>query len=436
MIPWEIALYTDCRNCASAQREKGEFYMKKAMAIVLALMLVLSASSASLAEITIYGAATNTSDYVNQVQAAWDEQFDFEINYENEPGYSDTVNMLTTMLASGDDSVDVLWIDEIMYLAFTRAGFLEPLDSVISDEDLGGFLPDYVDMFMKYNDQLYSVPANLSPIAMYVNQEMYDAAGVEVPTTEQEFIDALVALTDVENGVYGLVLSLDKASHLQDNLNLFCLMFGGNYYDFSLEGTQKAVKFLYDLINTYGVVSKDCLSYDNTAEQQAFLDGYAATCIEWNFTADIENAGKFGKDKITWVNMPTFETNAAPYSCWMWVVNANSHNKEEALEFVKAQIDPENQALYQLATWNGLPANTEGWELESITSGMPNVAALCNSYMDADSFVARTLSTRHSEYMDVVTGTVQRYLLDEITFEECIETCQNQTAEILANAAE
>ena len=65
---------------------------------------------------------------------------------------------------------------------------------------------------------------------------------------------SLVALTDAENGVYGLVLSLDKSSHLQDNLNLFCLMFGGNYYDFSLEGTQKAVKFLYDLINTYGVV--------------------------------------------------------------------------------------------------------------------------------------------------------------------------------------
>ena len=409
--------------------------MKKVLATIMTLVLLCAISAAS-AEITIYGGATSTSDYVEQLQSSWEEQFDFKINYENEPGYSDTVNMLTTMLASGDDSVDVLWIDEIMYLSFTRAGFLEPLDSVISDDELGGFLPDYVDMFMKYDGKLYSVPANLSPIAMYVNKEMYDAAGVKVPTNEQEFIDALVALTDAEKGVYGLVLSLDKASHLQDNLNLFCLMFGGNYYDFSLEGTQKAIKFLYDLINTYGVVSKDCLSYDNTAEQQAFLDGYAATCIEWNFTFDIETAGKFGEDKIIWVNMPTFKTNAAPYSCWMWVVNANSQNKEEALEFVKAQIDPENQALYQLATWNGLPANTEGWNLESIQNGMPNVAALCKSYMDAGSFVARTLSTRHSEYMDVVTGTVQRYLLDEISFEECIQTCQSQTAEILSNAAD
>ncbi|MDO4548524.1 MAG: extracellular solute-binding protein [Clostridia bacterium] len=408
--------------------------MKKALAIILALTLIIGATCA-MAEITIYGAATNTSDYPQQLFSAWDEQFDFQINYENEPGYSDTVNMLTTMLASGDDSVDVLWIDEIMYLAFTRAGFLEPLDSAISDDELSVFLEDYIDMFMKYDGSLYSVPANLAPIAMYVNNEMYEAAGVEVPTNEQEFIDALVKLTDAENGVYGLVLSLDKASHLQDNLNLFSLMFGGNYYDFTLEGTQRAVKFLYDLINTYGVVSKDCLSYDNTAEQQAFIDGYAATCIEWNFTADVEAAGKFGPDKISWVNMPTFVTNAAPYSCWMWVINANSQNKEEALEFVKAQLDAENQAIYQLATWNGMPANMEGWTIDAITNGMPNVAALCNSYVAADSFVARTLSTRHSEYMDVVTGTVQRYLLDEISFEECIETCQSQTAEILANAA-
>lgn len=407
--------------------------MKKVLAIVLSLLLFTS--SIALADITVYGAPWNTSEYPEQVQQRWKEQFDFEIYYENEPGYSDTVNMLTTMMASGDDSVDVMWIDEIMFLAFTRAGFLEPLDSAISDEDLTGFLPDYVDKFMKYNDQLYMIPANLSPIAMYVNHEMYEAAGVEVPTNEQEFIDAMIKLTDKEKGVYGLVLSLDKASHLQDNLNLFSLMFGGNYYDFSLEGTQKAVKFLYDLINTYEVVSKDCLSYDNMAEQQAFIDGYAATCIEWNFNADIENAGKFGEDQITWVNMPTFLTNSSPYSCWGWVINANSQNKEEALEFVKSQIDPENQALHQLATWNGLPANTDGWDLEIVETGMASVSEMCKSYMEAESFVARTLSTRHSEYMDVVTGTVQRYLLDEISFEECIETCQSQTAEILANAA-
>ncbi len=406
--------------------------MKKIVSLILAVMLVMACTSA-LAEITIYGASTNTTQYGDNLLNKWAEDFDFKINYETEPGYSDTVNMLTTMLASGDDSVDVFWIDEIMYLAFTRAGFLAPLD--ITDEELSCFQADYVDKFMKYDGTLYSVPANFTAISMYVNHEMYEAAGVKVPTNEQEFIDAMVKLTDADKGVYGLVLSLDKASHLQDNLNMFCQWFGGNYYDFSLEGTQKAVKFLYDLINTYKVVSKDCLSYDNNAEQQAFLDGYAATCMEWSFTQSIEEAGKYGDDKITWVPMPKFQTNASPYSCWMWVMNANSSNKEEAMQFIKAQLDADNQVYYQLATWSGMPANLDGWEKEEMTNFAPNVVANLKSYKEAGSLVARTLSTRHSEYMDVVTGTLQRYLLDEITFEECIETCTAQTEEILANAA-
>ena len=406
--------------------------MKKIVSLILAVMLVMACTSA-LAEITIYGASTNTTQYGDNLLNKWAEDFDFKINYETEPGYSDTVNMLTTMLASGDDSVDVFWIDEIMYLAFTRAGFLAPL--AIADEELTCFQADYVDKFMKYDGTLYSVPANFTAISMYVNHEMYEAAGVKVPTNEQEFIDAMVKLTDADKGVYGLVLSLDKASHLQDNLNMFCQWFGGNYYDFSLEGTQKAVKFLYDLINTYKVVSKDCLSYDNNAEQQAFLDGYAATCMEWSFTQSIEEADKYGDDKITWVPMPKFQTNASPYSCWMWVMNANSNNKEEALQFIKAQLDADNQVYYQLGTWSGMPANLDGWEKEEMINFAPNVVANLKSYKEAGSLVARTLSTRHSEYMDVVTGTLQRYLLDEITFEECIETCTAQTEEILANAA-
>jgi ABC-type glycerol-3-phosphate transport system substrate-binding protein len=409
--------------------------MKKILCLCLCLALTLVMSATALADITIVGASTNTSDDATKMMDGWKTEFPFAIQYENEPGYSDTVNKLTTMLASGDDSVDVMWIDEIMQLAFTRAGFLEPLDDVVSADDTKAFLPDYVDKFMKYNDKTYSVPANLSVIGMFVNQQMLKEKGLKVPTNEQELIDTAKALTDPSKNQYGIVLSLDKASHLQDNLNLFCQMFGGNYYDFSQEGTQKAVKFLYDLINTYGVVSKDCLSYDNNAEQQAFLDGHAAMCFEWAFINAIEDAGKFGPDQITWAPMPTFKTNAAPYSCWMWVVNANSKHKDEAKQFVKAQLDAQHQIQYQAATWGGMPANTTAWTDATLKAKLPNMLDMCTSYMNAGSFVARTLSTRHSEYMDVVTGTLQRYLLNEISFDECIKTCISQTTEILANAA-
>lgn len=406
--------------------------MKKVLALVMVLMLLTG--SAAFADITVSGwsmPATEASDIF------WDslESYDFAIDYQPQPGYSDTVNMLTTMVASGDGTVDVMLIDEIMLLAFTRAGFLEPLDDVISEEDIADFIPEYMDMFCKYDGKLYAIPASAGGHNFTVNMEKLNAAGVAVPTNEQELIDAAIALTDKENNQYGLVLSLDKASHLQDNLNMFALMFGGNYYDFTLEGTQKAVKFLYDLINTYEVVSKDCLAYDTPAAQQAFIDGYAAMYFDWSTVPALETAGIYGDDKCTWAPMPTFETNKTMMDGWSWVVNINSENMEEAKEFVKAQTTVEAQLAFRLPA-AGLGANTKSWEDERTLEVAGNMSEMFQSYNEAGSLTPRTLSTRHSEFMDVVTGTVQRYLLDEITFEECIDTCIAQTEAILEKAAD
>lgn len=413
---------------------KGDDTMKKLLALILAALFVMTCAGA-LADITVSGWTVTENEDADVYFASLENDYDFGIEYEVQPGYSDTVNKLTTMVASGDDTIDVMLIDEIMMLAFTRAGFLEPLDDVITEEDMAPFLSEYIDKFCKYDGKLYGVPASIGCHNFTVNMALLNEAGVAVPTNEQEFIDACIALTDPEKNQYGLVLSLDKASHLQDNLNMFSLMFGGNYYDFSLEGTQKAVKFLYDLINTYKVVSKDCLGYDTPAAQQVFIDGYAAMYFDWTTVPVLEEAGIYGEDQCTWAPMPTFETNKTMMDGWEWVVNINSQNKEEAKEFVRRQTQVNEQILYRLPG-SALPANTDGWNDERVLAKAGNMAALFQSYMDAGSLTPRTLSTRHSEFMDVVTGTVQRYLLNEISFEECIETCTAQTAAILDKAAD
>lgn len=408
--------------------------MKKLLALLLTLTMLTMCTSA-LADITVSGWSIATNEAGDAFYDSLENDYDYAIDYQAQPGYSDTVNMLTTMVASGDDSIDVMFIDEIMLLAFTRAGFLEPLDDVITDEDMADFVPDYIDMFCKYDGHLYAVPGHHGCTNFAVNMEQLNAAGIAVPTNEEELVEAAKAFTDPAQNRYGLVLSLDKASHLQDNLNMFCLLFGGSYYDFTLEGTQKAVKFLYDLINTYGVVSKDCLGYDSTAAQQQFIDGYSAMYFDWSTVPVLEEAGVYGPDKCTWAPMPTFVTNKTMMDGWSWVINKNSKNMEEAKDFVKKQTTVDAQVAYRLPA-KGLTGNTKGWEDPRILEVAGNMSEMFQAYNAAGSLTPRTLSTRHSEYMDVVCGTIQRYLLDEIDFDECIATCIEQTEAILEKAAD
>ena len=109
------------------------------------------------------------------------------------------------------------------------ADFLEPIDDVITEEDLNEFMDGYADKFLKKDGHVYGVPADFGGILFFVNKKMFDEAKIAVPTNQEEFIEAAKALT--KDGKYGLLEAWDKASHLQDNLNRWCLMFGGNFYD-------------------------------------------------------------------------------------------------------------------------------------------------------------------------------------------------------------
>ena len=112
-------------------------------------------------EITVYTAAINEDEYGQAFKKLVEENLDFKVNFEAEPLlYADTVNKATTMLASGDDSVDVYFIDEIMQLSFMSADFLEPIDDVITEEDLNEFMDGYADKFLKKDGHVYGVPAD------------------------------------------------------------------------------------------------------------------------------------------------------------------------------------------------------------------------------------------------------------------------------------
>lgn len=362
------------------------------------------------------------------------ENMSVPVTFEEAPiNYSDTVNKVTTMMASGDDTVDVFHIDEIMQLAFLSADFLEPIDDVITEEDLGHFLPGYAETFLQKDGVTYGIPTDVAGILFFVNQKMFEEAGVEIPTNEEEFIAAAQALTG--DGKNGLLESWDKASHLQDNLNRWCLMFGGNFYDWNLEGSQKAIKFMYDLVNTYQVVSIDNLSDNYETANQKMCDGQAAMYFQWSgATKAFGAAGKYGSpdSEIITAPMPTFVTNQTPMSSWMWVVNKNSANMDAAKEYMKLMVGEEAQSLFEQSTWLSPTANVDAWEDSALMEGL-NAVPEHKEYLDAGSLTARTLCSKHSEYMDTVTGTLQRYLLDEITFEECIEQGQAEIDSILAS---
>ena len=375
-------------------------------------------------ELTVMCPAFVSPEQQQEVQQYAEKTLGATVTFEAAPlQYADTVNKVTTMLASGDDTVDVYHIDEIMMLAFLSAGFLEPVDDVVPIEFTKDILPGYAEKFLVRDNKLYGVPADFGGIFFYVNKKMFDDAGVKIPTNQEEFVAAAQTLT--KDGKWGLIESWDKASHLQDNLNRWSLMFGGNYLDWTNPQTQEAIKFMYALAQEYKVVSPDSVSDTFETGNQKMNDGLGAMYFQWaSYIQSAISSGKYGEEIVV-APMPTFKTNHTPMSSWMFVVNKNSGKKELAKEFLKMMTEPEASALFQRGTWLSPTANLKAWDDPKLTEGL-NAIAEHKQYEAAGSMVARDLLVKQSEFMDTATGTLQRYLLNEISFEDCIKQGQKQ----------
>lgn len=119
-----------------------------------------------------------------------------------EQQWTGLVDLLTTSLSS-NDSPDIVEVGNTQAAAFTSAGaFLDITDQY---EDLGGddLLPGFVEAGT-YDGKFYAAPYYSGARVVFYNTAQYEAAGVEVPTTLDEYVDNAGKLADALPGVAGV----------------------------------------------------------------------------------------------------------------------------------------------------------------------------------------------------------------------------------------
>jgi N,N'-diacetylchitobiose transport system substrate-binding protein len=130
---------------------------------------------------------------------------DVEVQFERQQ-WDGIVEKLTTAL-SGSDSPDVVEFGNTQAQTFEAAGAV--VDLTDKREQLGG--DDLLQSLLEagtYDDKLYAVPYYAGARIVLYRTDLFEAAGIEVPTTLDEFLAAGVALkaanADVPNfsGIY------------------------------------------------------------------------------------------------------------------------------------------------------------------------------------------------------------------------------------------
>ncbi len=119
-----------------------------------------------------------------------------------EQQWTGLVDKLTTSLSS-NDSPDIVEMGNTQAPAFTSAGALADLSGI--QADLGGddLLPGFVEAG-SWDGKLYAAPYYSGARLAFYNTKQYKEAGVEVPTTLEQYVSNAVTLTEKLDGVSGV----------------------------------------------------------------------------------------------------------------------------------------------------------------------------------------------------------------------------------------
>lgn len=140
-------------------------------------------------ELTILHVDAGTEGFDSFISQA-EKDLGIKIHIEKCPANADNRQAkIATLLTSGDDSVDLITVNDEMISEFKHKGFLLPLeDTVMTEETAANFLQEYLKEICMSDGHIFSVPFKMDIMAFWVNQELLDQAG----------LDRLSCLSDLE----------------------------------------------------------------------------------------------------------------------------------------------------------------------------------------------------------------------------------------------
>lgn len=158
------------------------------------------------------GGETPTSQLVDDAVEAYEASHPgIDITVTGIPFSDEGLAQLDTSLAT-DEGPDIFRIASDRLPNYGEQGVLSPIDDYLTEEDQADILPNLLEG-VEFNGEHLAWPQWVPPVGFYLNNALFEAAGVEIPGPEwtvDEFKQLAQDLTS--EGVYGFATYMGAAS--------------------------------------------------------------------------------------------------------------------------------------------------------------------------------------------------------------------------------
>lgn len=270
-------------------------------------------------------------------------------------GWNDLQTRIQTAVTSGQ-APDVVNIGNTWAVSLQATGAFMPFDDKAMDA-IGGadkFVQTALETGGAKGTDPTSVPLYGLAYGLYYNKAMFEAAGLQPPTTWEEMVSDAQALTDPSTGVYGM--SIAAGSYTENNHFAFinATQNGADLFDsdgkptFTSDGVVNGILRYLDLMQTDKVINTSNAQYDNgTLSVTDFATGKAAMILNQNNADATIQANGMTADQYGVVPFPAPTGSPSDVASHVAGINlsifANTDHPDESLAFVKYMTSPEVQ---------------------------------------------------------------------------------------------
>lgn len=297
----------------------------------------------------------NDKEVLTPVLEKFTEDTGIEVDLEV-IGWADLQTRIQTAITSGQGP-DVVNIGNTWGVSLQATGGLLELGDE-QFEALGGrdrYVPAALATGGAEGTDPTSIPLYGLAYGMYYNVQMFEDAGIEPPTTWEEMVEAAKALTDEDEGVYGM--SLAAGSYTENNHFAFinatqngaALNTEDGKPSFTEDGVVDGIMRYLDLMQEHKVVNPSNAQFDNgTKSVTAFANGEAAMIINQNnANATIESQG-MKPEQFKAVPFPAPADAVSDCASHLAGINLaimkDTKNEEGALKFLNFMTSEETQS--------------------------------------------------------------------------------------------
>lgn len=266
------------------------------------------------------------------------------------PPFDQADNKIRTML-NAKQELDVLEVRDLNVAEFVNNGYVEPLNEYAKSWDDFGTVTSVAQSVASVGDKLYFIANGLYQRQLFYRADWLKEAGIAVPTTYQELVDASVKVTDPSQNRFGFsfrggsganaVPDTMIQAYSSEKINIDDAMFlkdGGTIYS-----SPEAKEAVEQYVKLYKEGSPpDSINWGFQEQVQAFTSGVTAFLLQ---DPDVIQTLTDSMEEGTWATapMPKGPQGKALISAGGagWGIASYSKNKEAAWKLISFLSSPE-----------------------------------------------------------------------------------------------